>query len=368
MAPVHRADECAADAALDCSALVFACVSFETPDCESLTQLSLALLEDLRAHQLHDFLSATILHCVKSLPQKSMIFVGLMATIRIQMSKERAVAAASGAAASAVAADAASSAHDPDQFLQQFIRATGEALLEACAQGAWNELRLLVRFVAGLGLANLVHGDSVWEMVDRVQSLLTDNVTAAGTTPLPNSQREYLLFMLLSLVPFLAESFGDPRFTQLQAALHTRVEERAHIRRGRQSGKELMSFSTRKIKAPTDENKMQDEETSGSSSSSSRVSTDNGFSFDLIDCWWAALSSMRSKEAYLQDASEVSIQRSSYQCFRVELDQLCKPLPFSTNQLISLVSTHARQTMHMKAKSRVQFPPLMYDRCLFCVC
>lgn len=316
-----------------------------TPDYLSLTSLSAALMEDLRAHQLHEFLAQTLLHCVKSLPQKSMIFVGLLAALRIQMHKE----AAAGKAAPMVAASALSSSEavpeGPDQFFHLFLRATGDALLEACSQGSWNELRLLMRFITGLGLANLIGVESVWEMVDHVYGLLSSNVGANGA-PLPHSQREYLLFTLISLIPFMAEHCDEPRFLQLQASLQNMVNTRAQARRGRLSGRDLMSVTARKpasisaAAASSEESKMNDEDTpaaaSSSSSSVASASDNNGFCFDLIDSWWNALLSMKSREAYLQDASEVSIQRSSYQCFRVELDNLCKPIPLSTNMLITI--------------------------------
>ena len=302
-----------------------------TPDYQSLTQLASALLEDLRAHQLHEFLASTLLHCVRCMPHKSMIFVGLVAAMRIQMHRDGHDAAGFRATSSSGAAIP----HGPDQLMLHFLSLLGDALVQACANGAWDELRLLARFIAGLGLANIIGADAAWEMVERLHALLTEGATAsaaAAAAPLPNSQREYLLYTLITMMPFMADAHDDPRFSAMRTKLQTLVSARAQLRRGRLSGRELLSASTRK--AATD--KMQDDGSSSSSSSSSSSGLSD-FSFDLIDCWWSSLSALQSKDAFLQDASEVSIQRSSYQLFRIELDNLCKPLPFAPATLITIV-------------------------------
>jgi hypothetical protein len=308
-------------------------VLLQTPDYASLTQLASALLEDLRAHQLHDFLCSTLLHCIKCLPQKALVLVGLLTALRIQMHKAGADAGYK-AAAPATGSTGAPVAQGPDQFVHHFLGQLGDALLEACASGKWDELRLLVRFVVGMGLANLISMNAVWDVVDRLHAMLTEPGQGEGAAvPLPTSQREYLLHMLLSMVPFMAESYDDPRFTQLQSKLQALVNARAQSRRGRASGRDLLSVTVRRPASSSDD-QMQDDEPASNSSSSTSIS--DTFSFDLIDCWAASLSTMQSKDAYLGDASEVSLQRSSYQLFRVELDNLCKPLAFPCATLITL--------------------------------
>lgn len=268
-----------------------------TPDESSLTRMSLSLLEDIRLHNLGEFVHATILHCVKCLPQKSMVFVGLLAALRVQQTKS----------VTTVAAGAGATHEEADKFMHAFLDSVSVEIQSASKASRWEELRLLLRFSIGLGLSGLVDIAHIWSLVQKLQLFLHDPFVSS-------SKRDYLLYTLLALVPFLAEAHDSEPFAEFRASLEALVAARPRT-------------TLTNIASPS--------ASSSSHSSATNEYVNAPFAFDLIDCWASALEPLRTRDAFLQDASEVSVQRASYQCFRTALESVA-PLAWHVSDHLQL--------------------------------
>lgn len=264
-----------------------------TPDEQSITRMSLSLLEDIRAHNLLEFVCTTILHCVKCLPQKSLVFVGLLAAIRLQYAR------------------GTGGVEEADKFLHTFIGLLLQELSLACKESRWTEMRVLLRCSVGLAVSGMVDWKGVWEGLRKVKAMVEQ-------PDLLQSQREYLLYTLLSLVPFMSDS--DPAaFT----AWRKELDELVHRARG--SKVEMLNVTVQPVSSPG----------AASSSSSSSAYLTAPFSFDLLDCWVHSLSTLGTKEEFAADPSEVSVQRSSYAGFKPSVEKV-KPLPLHLSDALTL--------------------------------
>jgi len=307
-----------------------------TPDEQSLSHLSLSLLADLRTHALSDFLVSTLMHCVKCMPQKSGLFVGLVAALRVQQHKE--------------AGKRGENEGEQDAFIRKLLAQLAHDMGVACKNSAWDEIRLMMRFAAGLGMSGVVRMEDVWQMISTVigwlkdgarkdgDSDMTDVSTATAATLTP-SKRDYLLFTLLSLPPFLAESFDTTEYVSLQRELDEMVVERRRRMVDRNFATDLLAIEAHSHNKKARSNKEREESKMQTEDDQPTInpSSDN-LSFDLIDSWHRSISVFKSKLAFLEDASEVSVQRSCYLFLRPALTNM-PPLPLHAADHMTLPSS-----------------------------